>query len=218
MDKELKLKVLDPESKITKGQLTSRRILDAAEGLFVRQRIESTTLKQIARKAGLKEPSLYKHYRCKDDIYNAVINRSVKQILAALDTLMNDQLTVADIVDMPGRLMQLLGKYPGGSRLVYREISQNGDSTPESVKLFIKEIIKQHPIFMGEITAGKFYENKYKQSIFRAITMMNVCLGYYASAQLLDDMGIVSMDDDTTQKEQVRIVRMIWSTFLTNEL
>ena len=53
---------------------TKERILDAALTLFAENGYNGTSVEQIAGVVGIKAPSLYKHYKGKEDILNALID------------------------------------------------------------------------------------------------------------------------------------------------
>ena len=53
---------------------TKDRILDAALTLFAENGYDGTSVEQIAQIVGIKAPSLYKHYKGKEDILNALID------------------------------------------------------------------------------------------------------------------------------------------------
>ena len=53
---------------------TKEKILDAALTLFAENGYDGTSVEQIANKVGIKAPSLYKHYKGKEDILNALID------------------------------------------------------------------------------------------------------------------------------------------------
>jgi len=53
---------------------TKEKILDAALTLFAENGYDGTSMEQIAIIAGIKAPSLYKHYKGKEDILNALID------------------------------------------------------------------------------------------------------------------------------------------------
>ena len=53
---------------------TKERILDAALTLFAENGYDGTSVEQIANVVGIKAPSLYKHYKGKEDILNALID------------------------------------------------------------------------------------------------------------------------------------------------
>ena len=53
---------------------TKDKILDAALTLFAENGYNGTSVEQIAKAVGIKAPSLYKHYKSKEDILNALID------------------------------------------------------------------------------------------------------------------------------------------------
>ena len=53
---------------------TKERILDAALTLFSENGYNGTSVEQIAKIVGIKAPSLYKHYKGKEEILNALID------------------------------------------------------------------------------------------------------------------------------------------------
>ena len=53
---------------------TKEKILDAALTLFAEKGDDGTSVEQIANIVGIKAPSLYKHYKGKEDILNALID------------------------------------------------------------------------------------------------------------------------------------------------
>lgn len=60
-------------------------VLDAAAALFCRQGYEGTSVRDIARAAGMLPGSLYCHFPTKEDLLVAVYLRGVEQICAAVD-------------------------------------------------------------------------------------------------------------------------------------
>lgn len=55
---------------------TKERILDEALTLFSQNGYDGTGVEQIAEKVGVKAPSLYKHFKGKEDILNALIDNA----------------------------------------------------------------------------------------------------------------------------------------------
>ena len=47
---------------------TKEKILDAALTLFAENGYDGTSVEQIANKVGIKAPSLYKHYKGKEEV------------------------------------------------------------------------------------------------------------------------------------------------------
>ena len=55
---------------------TKERISDEALTLFSENGYDGTSVEQIAEKVGIKAPSLYKHFKGKEDILNALIDNA----------------------------------------------------------------------------------------------------------------------------------------------
>ena len=53
---------------------TKKRILDEALTLFSKKGYANVFVAEIAEAVGIKAPSLYKHYKSKQDIFNAILN------------------------------------------------------------------------------------------------------------------------------------------------
>ena len=61
-----------------KGLETTRQILDAAADLFARNGYDGVSVRKIAEKAGIKESSLYNHFKSKSDILETLFNEFIK--------------------------------------------------------------------------------------------------------------------------------------------
>ena len=55
---------------------TKDRILEEALTLFAEKGYDGTSVEQIAEKVGIKAPSLYKHFKGKEDILNSIIDNA----------------------------------------------------------------------------------------------------------------------------------------------
>ena len=53
---------------------TKKKILDAALTLFSEKGYANVFVAEIAEAVGIKAPSLYKHYKSKQDIFNAILD------------------------------------------------------------------------------------------------------------------------------------------------
>lgn len=79
---------------------TKKRILDEALTLFARKGYGNVYVGQIAEAVGIKAPSLYKHYKSKQDIFSAILDEMKDRYdrqTAALNMNGSDAYTDADI-------------------------------------------------------------------------------------------------------------------------
>ena len=63
---------------------TRERILDAALDLFADRSFEGATTREIAARAGVSQPSLNYHFRTKDELWQAAVDRLFAELDAAL--------------------------------------------------------------------------------------------------------------------------------------
>ena len=58
---------------------TKEKILDVALTLFSKNGYDGTSMEQIASEVGIKAPSLYKHFKGKEDIFNTLLDLAEKR-------------------------------------------------------------------------------------------------------------------------------------------
>lgn len=69
-----------------KSAISRMQILDAAAQLFRRQGYSETTLRQIAKAAGMQAGSIYYHFESKDEIVDEVLAAGMKDIYKLVET------------------------------------------------------------------------------------------------------------------------------------
>ena len=85
---------------------TKEKILHAALELFSVRGYEDTSVAQIAEAVGIKAPSLYNHYRSKQEIFAAILSR------------------IGEQYRQQASMLQLDGALPGADAARYRGISE----------------------------------------------------------------------------------------------
>ena len=69
---------------------TRERIIESALDLFSKRGYEAVTVEDIAVKVGIKAPSLYKHFKGKRDIFNALLEETKKRFFLFLPSIRVD--------------------------------------------------------------------------------------------------------------------------------
>jgi len=73
------------------GQERRRQIVAVATGLFVKRGFKGTTTREIARRAGISEAVIFRHFSRKEELYRAIIDskcddsRGRSRLMAALE-------------------------------------------------------------------------------------------------------------------------------------
>ena len=112
------------------------RILNAALEVFSTYGFRGATVDQIATLAKMTKPNLLYYFRRKQDIYRAVLNRTLEMWLTPLEQLSGDGDPAAEI-----------------TAYIDRKLEMSRDNPKES-RLFAMEIIQGAPV-LGDVLAGR---------------------------------------------------------------
>lgn len=111
--------------KRTRIQLANEsKILDAGLEVFSTFGFRGATVDQIAFLAGMTKPNLLYYFRRKEDIYLAVLNRTLNMWLAPLEALDPDGDPTTEIKAYIDRKIEMSCDNPKASRLFAMEIMQ----------------------------------------------------------------------------------------------
>ena len=123
-----------PKSRI--GEINSERILDAALGVFAHHGFSGARLDEIAEAAGMSKPNLLYYFRSKDELYRAVLMRTLELWLQPLREL-----------DPEGDPREAFGHY------IRRKLAYSR-SHPEGSRLFAIEIMQGAPHLAHVLTGA----------------------------------------------------------------
>jgi AcrR family transcriptional regulator len=78
---------------------TRQQILDAARDAFVTSGYESTSIREVARRAGISHGTIYLHFRDKDDLLFQVSEDEFRRLLTSLRALPRSQDPIQRLID-----------------------------------------------------------------------------------------------------------------------
>jgi AcrR family transcriptional regulator len=120
------------EETLSKGERTSRAIVDAAYDLIVEQGYAATSMRQIADKVGVALGSIYNHFPSKEEVFVAIIQERhpLFQIVPLLNTVGGE--TVETFArNAAHTLIAELGQHPEFLNLLLIEIVEfKGEHVP----------------------------------------------------------------------------------------
>ena len=99
-----------------------RQLLTAAQEVFVAQGYHAAAMDEIAERAGVSKPVLYQHFPGKQELYLALLDESVEQLIDAVRTALRPRtgatgpFIVAATLTLPG----LDGPYSRGGEAALR--------------------------------------------------------------------------------------------------
>ncbi len=113
---------------------TAVRILDAAEDLFAEKGYSATSLGDVADRVGIRSPSLYNHFKNKEALYSAVLERLLDLFAAPLTELtQSDQVTPERIYSWLEGVIRMHHERPNLARLLQHAALSGGPQTNELI-------------------------------------------------------------------------------------
>jgi AcrR family transcriptional regulator len=177
---------------------TKNLLIDAAEKYFAEKGYRATSMEDIAGDVGIRPSAIYKHFRNKQDLYEAVLDRMVAPFFEVLESL--------DSAASTGDSLEALFKYhvanPALARFAIHATLSGGDHR----KLLITKWYKP---FWDMTSKGKKAKDATQ---FMAFT--NIMLGYVTLAPLHADALGVNPLSDKAIAEEVKVLRLFAETLL----
>ena len=112
---------------------TADRILDAAEDLFAQRGYSATSLGDVADRVGIRSPSLYNHFRNKEALYTAVLERLLEDFLRPLEELNTGPVTHDRILEWLEEIVRKHHANPNLARLLQHAALSGGPGTNELI-------------------------------------------------------------------------------------
>jgi TetR/AcrR family transcriptional regulator len=112
---------------------TSDRILDAAEDLFAAKGYSATSLGDVADRVGIRSPSLYNHFKNKEALYEAVLDRLLTDFSAPLEELDRGPVTYERVFHWLETIVRQHHANPNLARLLQHAALSGGPHTNELI-------------------------------------------------------------------------------------
>lgn len=119
------------------------KILDAALEVFSTYGFRGATVDQIAEKAGMSKPNLLYYFRRKQDIYTAVLTRTLDMWLDPLGGINPDGDPIEEISGYIRQKLIYARDYPQESRLFVGEILQGAPLLGPTLRTELREIVAE---------------------------------------------------------------------------
>jgi AcrR family transcriptional regulator len=179
---------------------TRQLILDAARDVFVSAGYEATSIREVARRAGISHGTIYLHFRDKDDLLFQVSEDEFRRLLDSLRALPRSQDPIQRLIDGL-RVVGVYGlNYPHQYRLMMgqRPASFAANDTPrfgpmaDQVSSFMGDLMSEarRRSFVSD-TTGKLDHLAVLGAVHGAVDMFNLHLIDRATAEQVIDHSIV---------------------------
>lgn len=162
---------------------TPTRILDEAEALFAEKGYKATSLGEVADRVGMRSPSLYNHFKNKEALYQAVLDRLIATFNEPLNTLLEKPVTRSSIQEWLETIVALHYSHPNFARLLQHAALAGGPHTT----VIVNEMFR--PLFDRSTEGpelGFFKGNDLEP--WAVMAFNNIVMSYVTMAPMYQDM------------------------------
>jgi AcrR family transcriptional regulator len=182
-----------PEKPLSKGERTHQAIIDSAYSLFLKQGYAATSMRQIAKDAGLALGGIYNHFPGKEAIFSDLIisRHPFHELLPLIHTAPGE--TVEEFVRNAARSMvDALGRRPDFVKFLFIELVEfNGKDLPKMFEIIfpqIATIVQRFQTSTGELREVPPFV------LFRAF--LGLFFSYYMTEYLLVGTPAATMQEN----------------------
>ena len=185
---------------------TSDRILQSATECFAQNGFERTNLRDIASKVGIREPSIYRHFKSKEELYQQVLYQGLAPMAEALLELTKRKVDPREMVEVPGMMLELHGRNPHIAALLQQAVAMpTGKFEDNLLEDWLTKLLDTGKRAMMKADYDSVDEIDIS---LRILNLYNLCIGYFTNGSLLERLCGVQPDDPDVLKRQQRILRV----------
>jgi AcrR family transcriptional regulator len=185
---------------------TSDRILDAAEDLFAEKGYSATSLGDVADRVGIRSPSLYNHFKNKEALYEAVLERLLADFAAPLAQLESGPVTNERVFRWMETIVRQHHANPNLARLLQHAALSGGPHTNELIDRLFR------PMFQpgARIEGGSFalFEKTGLQP-WAVMAFNNLVMSYVTMAPMYRDLLGQDPFSETALENQLNLIKML---------
>lgn len=176
---------------------TAQRILDAAEDLFAERGYSATSLGDVADRVGIRSPSLYNHFRNKEALYQAVLERLLSAFSAPLAALQNEPVTRERILQWLEITVRMHHERPNLARLVQHAALSGENHACEQVQELFR------PMFESEGEPEAFGHVDETLQPWAIMALNNLVMSYITMAPVYS--GLLGDDPLSAQAQEKQL-------------
>jgi len=191
---------------------TAERILDAAEELFAAKGFGGSSVSEIADKVEIRTPSLYKHYRSKENIYEAVLERLFEPFFTTLDQFVDSDWSAESGREQIEQIMQHLARHPNLPRLIQMQALAGGEPLEKMREKLYRPLFRKAARLMpsGD-DAGGWTPAQIRLLV---IGINNMLVGYFTMASIHEEvLGKDPLSRDAIREQadfMIAVTRKLW--------
>jgi len=191
---------------IEQTRSTAERILDAAEDLFAEKGYAATSLGEVADRVGIRSPSLYNHFRNKEALYQAVLERLLEDFSMPLEQLSREPATRERIFHWLEAIVRQHHANPNLARLLQHAALSGGPHTNELIERLFRPMFQPATaIEGGELS---IFEKSGLQP-WAVMGFNNLVMSYVTMAPMYRDLLGQDPFSDEALEHQLQLVKTL---------
>jgi AcrR family transcriptional regulator len=192
----------------SKGEQTGERILDAAEALFAQRGYEGTSLREIARHAGIQQPGLYNYFENKQALYAAVLDRALAPMADAMQIELSRTKPKEIQTTLAAVMTDILLEHPKMAALFQRALQ--GDDASIGNRLIRRWLDRLFTQAIDTMQAIGFKDVDRTDLAIQTIAMFNLTTGYFLSQGIFEMIvGGDITDPDNIARQKKLLDRIV---------
>jgi TetR/AcrR family transcriptional regulator len=185
---------------------TADRILDAAEDLFAEKGYSATSLGDVADRVGIRSPSLYNHFKNKEALYEAVLERLLADFSAPLAELDSGPVTSERIFRWLETIVRQHHANPNLARLLQHAALSGGPHTNELIDRLFRPMFKPGAKIEGE--KFSLFEDSGLQP-WAVMAFNNLVMSYVTMAPMYRDLLGQDPFSEAALENQLTLIKML---------
>jgi AcrR family transcriptional regulator len=185
---------------------TAERILDAAEDLFAENGYSATSLGDVADRVGIRPPSLYNHFRNKEALYEAVLERLLTAFAAPLEELGRGQVTYERVFQWLETIVRQHHANPNLARLLQHAALSGGPHTNELIDRLFRPMFQPDARIEGDVIP-LFTEPGLQP--WAVMAFNNLIMSYVTMAPMYRDLLGQDPFSEAALENQLRLIKTL---------
>lgn len=185
---------------------TAERILDAAENLFAEKGYSATSLGDVADRVGIRSPSLYNHFRNKEALYAAVLERLLEAFGAPLAELKDQAITRERIYQWLETIVRMHHERPNLARLLQHAALSGGPQTNALIERLFSPMFDQMGTASADVSLEKVGLDLQPWAV---MALNNMVMSYITMAPMYRDLlGEDPFSPEALEKQLALILKL----------
>ena len=187
---------------------TALRVLDAAEDLFAERGYAATSLGDGADRVGVRQPSLYNHFKSKQHLYECVLERLLDPFLEMMEAVVLDVGKHERSEKLIAEIMNHAVQQPNVARLIQHAVLTGDTQMDLIVERWLEPVVERGQVLLEAVPEVDGAEEAAEFSARVVMAFNSLMLGYVTLAPLHKRLlGIEPLEPQSTQRHIDLLVR-----------